>query len=118
MTGARSAAGEMMAVVEELYPICRSITGDGVRSTLAVLEKLVPLEVHEVPSGTPVLDWTVPDEWNIRDAYLGADDVGRVAPALARAAGATRPRAVPHDVLRAELGVLPESAPARQLGPR
>jgi aminopeptidase-like protein len=76
MTGERSSAGEMMAVVEELYPICRSITGDGVRSTLEVVGKLVPLEVHEVASGTPVLDWTVPDEWNIRDAYV-ADASGR-----------------------------------------
>ncbi len=61
---------QMHAMVAELYPICRSITGDGVRSTLRRVAEDVPLTVHEVPSGTPVLDWTVPPEWNIRDAYV------------------------------------------------
>jgi aminopeptidase-like protein len=60
----------MYALVRELYPICRSITGEGVRRTLRVLSRHVPMEVHEVPSGTPVLDWTVPREWNIRDAWI------------------------------------------------
>jgi aminopeptidase-like protein len=76
MSDELSPADEMMAVVEELYPICRSITGDGVRATLDVIGKLVPLDVHEVASGTPVLDWTVPDEWNIREAYI-ADASGK-----------------------------------------
>jgi aminopeptidase-like protein len=65
-----------MGLVEELYPICRSITGDGVRATLGVLSRLLPVDVHEVPSGTPVLDWTVPPEWNIDDAYI-AEPSGR-----------------------------------------
>jgi aminopeptidase-like protein len=62
--------GGIHALVAELYPICRSITGNGVRHTLDILRKTVPLEVHEVPSGTPVFDWTVPREWNIQDAWV------------------------------------------------
>jgi aminopeptidase-like protein len=61
---------EMYSMIEELYPICRSITGNGVRQTLHGLQKLVPLTIHEVPTGTQVFDWTVPKEWNIRDAYV------------------------------------------------
>jgi len=60
----------MHALVTDLYPLCRSITGEGLRETLRRLQKHVPLEIHEVKSGTPVLDWTVPKEWNIRDAYV------------------------------------------------
>ena len=61
---------EIYGLMGELYPICRSITGDGFRQTLARLKQEIPLEVHEVPSGTHVFDWTVPREWNIRDAYV------------------------------------------------
>jgi len=63
-----------MALVEELFPICRGITGNGVRQTLSILQRHIPLEVKEVPSGTPVLDWTVPPEWNIRGAYVARED--------------------------------------------
>jgi aminopeptidase-like protein len=63
-------AAHAYALIERLYPICRSITGQGVRDTLAILRESIPLEVHEVPSGTQVLDWTVPKEWNVRDAYV------------------------------------------------
>lgn len=65
---------EMYGFVEAAYPVCRSITGDGVRWTLGQLAEGLPLEVHEVPSGTPVLDWTVPKEWNVRDAWVKGPD--------------------------------------------
>lgn len=60
----------MYDLVCELYPFCRSITGEGLRQTLAALAARVPLTIHEVPTGTEVLDWTVPKEWTIRDAYI------------------------------------------------
>ena len=61
---------EMMSLIDELYPLCRSLTGDGVRETLAVLARRIPIEIHEVPSGSPALDWTVPNEWNVREAWI------------------------------------------------
>ena len=60
----------MHQLMAELYPICRSITGDGVRQTLRILQQHIPLQMHEVPTGLEVFDWTVPKEWNIRDAYI------------------------------------------------
>ena len=72
---AKTAAGEEMhRFLAEAYPLCRSITGDGVRRTLSLIREWIPLEVHEVPSGTPVFDWTVPKEWNIRDAWIKDPD--------------------------------------------
>jgi aminopeptidase-like protein len=73
---AAEAGAWMHGLVTELYPICRSITGPGLRETLEILQRHVPLEIHEVPSGTPVLDWCVPKEWRIRDAYV-QDPSGR-----------------------------------------
>ena len=54
----------------ELYPICRSLTGDGVRETFAIIGREVPLEITEIASGTKVFDWVLPREWNIRDAWV------------------------------------------------
>lgn len=75
----QTTAGQAMyGLVERLYPLCRSITGDGVRRTLAVIGESIPLDMHEVPSGTQVFDWTVPQEWNIRDAYIADASGSRV----------------------------------------
>ena len=60
----------LVALIKELYPICRSITGDGVRETLRIIGQRISLEMREVPSGTKVFDWTVPLEWNVSDAYV------------------------------------------------
>ena len=61
---------EIFALAAKLYPICRSITGDGVRETLREIGTHIDLHVREVATGTPVFDWTIPREWNIRDAYI------------------------------------------------
>lgn len=60
----------MYALAKRLYPICRSITGDGVRETLRILQEYVPLTICEVPTGTQVFDWNVPNEWNIQEAWI------------------------------------------------
>ena len=61
---------EMYDMMIKLYPICRSITGDGVRKTLDIISEQVPLEKHEILTGTEVFDWTIPKEWNIKAAYV------------------------------------------------
>ena len=63
-------------LLSELFPICRSITGNGVRESLAILNRKMKLNLQEIPSGTKVFDWTIPKEWNIRDAYI-ADPNGK-----------------------------------------
>ena len=60
----------MYQMATKLYPICRSITGDGFRESLMILQQQIELEIHEVPTDTRVFDWTIPMEWNIRDAYV------------------------------------------------
>src|SRR5438045_8920164 len=77
----RAATAAGRAVTEfaaRLYPICRSITGAGVRETLALIRARVPLIVHEVPSGTRVFDWEIPLEWNVEDAAVIDADGRRV----------------------------------------
>ncbi len=65
-------------LLSELFPICRSITGEGVRKTLNRLGELSPLQMHSVPTGTGCYDWTIPDEWNISDAYIALEDGTRI----------------------------------------
>jgi aminopeptidase-like protein len=66
----------MFRLISECYPICRSITGNGVRETLKLINNIIPLKIHEVPSGTQVFDWEIPNEWNIAKAYI-KDSTGR-----------------------------------------
>lgn len=75
--GALSGA-DMHALIRRLYPICRSLTGDGVRETLAILSELHAIKVREAPTGTPAFDWEAPKEWRIRDAYIATADGRRV----------------------------------------
>jgi len=70
---------EIEKYFDRLWPICRSITGNGLRDSLNILRELVPLELHEVPSGTPVFDWHIPREWNIKDAYIITPDGRKIA---------------------------------------
>jgi len=61
---------KMHGLAKSLFPICRSITGDGVRDSLKIISEHIPIKINEVPSGTEVFDWTVPKEWNINDAFI------------------------------------------------
>ncbi len=104
----------MKAFIARLHPICRSITGDGVRETLRLIGEQIPLERHEVPSGTPVLDWTVPPEWNIRDAWI-KDAAGRRVVDFARSnlhvvsySVPVAPRWISREALEPHLHSLPE----------
>ena len=77
-TDAMSLGQQMHRFASDLYPICRSITGNGIRETLARIKSRIPLETFEVPTGKQVFDWTVPKEWNIRDAYIANSHGERV----------------------------------------
>jgi aminopeptidase-like protein len=94
----RDAAGRrMMELAARLFPLNRSITGDGLRRTLETLGERVPLTLHEVPTGTPVLDWTIPKEWNLRGARVIGPDGRRVV-----------------DLARSNLSVLQYSVPVQR----
>lgn len=92
----RRTSEAMFGLAKELFPLCRSITGNGIRETLRRIESEIPIEVHEVPTGTPVFDWIVPKEWEIRDAYVKNSQGERVI-----------------DFRRCNLHVLNYSAPIR-----
>ena len=124
----------------QLYPICRSITGNGVRETLDLIGRRIELKRHEIPSGTKVFDWEVPLEWNIDDAYvLDAHDrkvvdfsahnlhilnysepaqvssaACGVAAETALAAGLSRLDSVSHELLPAAMGLLHEAPRSRR----
>lgn len=71
MDNTKTTGQAMYELAGKMFPICRSITGNGVRQTLAIIKEHIPeLEIKEVPTGTPVFDWTVPKEWNIKGAYI------------------------------------------------
>lgn len=72
------AGARMYALIERLYPICRSITGPGVVETLEIIRQEIPVKIHRIASGTEIFDWTVPQEWSIRDAYVKDDKGNRV----------------------------------------
>jgi len=72
-------AKEIEEYFDRLWPICRSITGDGLRESFRILQEIIPLELTEVPSGTHVFDWEVPDEWSVRDAYIITPDGEKIA---------------------------------------
>jgi aminopeptidase-like protein len=77
-TDLTEAGRELHRFAAELYPICRSITGNGIRQTLERIQSLIPLRTTEVPTGDPVFDWTIPKEWNIRDAYIKGPEGKRI----------------------------------------
>ena len=128
-----------IALMTRLFPICRSITGDGVRETFAILREFADLHIQEVPTGYRAFDWTVPKEWNIRDAYVrpargasyrlqalqpsrselqcayfGHHDSGGTPPSPVHFARATQCHSLPHKLLRGALGVLPSATRPRR----
>ena len=131
---------ELHALMRELFPIPRSLTGDGVRATLGDPGRDIPLEVVELPTGTQVFDWTLPREWNVREAWVEGPDGTRVIDVAdsplhllgystpvdddARSRRASRAplhrsarprrRALPHLVLVGAMGVLHHAARGRR----
>ena len=91
---------EIYDLAAEIFPICRSITGEGVRRTIEILQRHAPIQSREIETGTAVLDWTVPNEWNISDAYVADASGERVV-----------------DFRRSNLHVVNYSAPVKQKMP-
>ncbi len=69
----------LMELCRELYPLHRSLTGEGVRATLRRLARIAPIEIQSLPSGWPILDWTVPREWHVEEAYIRSPHGERIA---------------------------------------
>ena len=104
---------EAYELMRRLFPLCRSLTGDGVRATFDVLEEEIPIARTEIPSGTRVFDWIVPDEWNLRDAYIATRDGTRVVDyrdSTLHVVSYSEPvrTTLPLDELRERLHTLPE----------
>ncbi|HSS80340.1 MAG TPA: DUF4910 domain-containing protein [Gaiellaceae bacterium] len=78
LPGVEEVGEELHDLIRELFPICRSITGNGLRRTFELIGERIPLEVTEVPTGTQVLDWTIPQEWNVEAAWVAGPDGERV----------------------------------------
>lgn len=74
----REIGQRMYELVTRLYPICRSITGNGVRETLRIIKEHIPVEIFEVPTGTRAFDWIVPKEWNIKDGYITDEEGNKI----------------------------------------
>jgi aminopeptidase-like protein len=111
--GAADIGGEIHALVSRLFPICRSITGEGVRRTLAILSEHADVAIREVPSGTNVFDWTVPQEWNLRSASIrtaSGKTVVDIADSNLHLVGYSEPvaRRMPLSDLRAHIHTLPD----------
>ncbi len=104
---------EAYELMGRLFPLCRSLTGDGVRATFDVIEEQIPLTRTEIPSGTRVCDWIVPDEWNLREAHITAPDGTRVVDSQdsnLHVVSYSEPvhATLPLDALRERLHTLPE----------
>ena len=69
---------QMHDCIRELFPLHRAITGTGVRESLRYLQQFLPLKIHEVPTGTPVFDWTIPQEWEVSEAFIADVDGNRI----------------------------------------
>jgi len=79
MHGNSTLAQQLENYFDRLWPICRSITGNGLRQSIDILQEMIPLVKHEIPSGTQVFDWNIPKEWNIRNAYIVCPDGRQIA---------------------------------------
>ena len=111
--GPASVGDEAYDLMRRLFPLCRSLTGAGVRATFDILEEEIPLARTEIPSGTRVFDWIVPDEWNLREAHITAPDGTRVVDSrdsTLHVVSYSEPvhATLPLDPLRERLHTLPE----------